>query len=61
MLVLGVIFALPSDGDCALHGMFKIVELLADNEKIGLNALSEIGQTRVSSAVPASSCWTPRL
>uniref|UniRef100_A0AAV1V602 Ankyrin n=1 Tax=Peronospora matthiolae TaxID=2874970 RepID=A0AAV1V602_9STRA len=43
-------FALPSNGDRALHvsvmfGMQKVVELLVDDEAIDLNALNKIGQT----------------
>ncbi|KAE8911431.1 hypothetical protein PF005_g2687 [Phytophthora fragariae] len=52
MLALGadVNFALPSNGDRALHvavmfEMQEVVELLAGSNKIDLNALNEIGQT----------------
>lgn len=52
MLALGadVNFALPSNGDRALHvavmfEMQEVVELLAGSDKIDLNALNEIGQT----------------
>lgn len=52
MLALGadVNFALPSNGDRALHvavmfEMQEVVEILAGSDKIDLNALNEIGQT----------------
>ncbi|KAG6597778.1 Ankyrin repeat protein [Phytophthora cinnamomi] len=52
MITLGadVNFALPSNGDRALHvavmfEMQEVVEVLAGSDKIDLNALNEIGQT----------------